>query len=108
MHQRQTPEAHVCLPARLPRRLCCRYAFFAPIWRVMRDDNMMVDEVQRQVEAVALAVKQGSSVSDMRHHTVTGKLKGAQVREAYRQEGLHGRLLQQSTAQLLGLPFLCN
>lgn len=58
----------------------CRYEFFAPIWRVMRDDNMAVSEVQRQVEAVALAVKQGSSVSDLRHHTFTGKLKGAQVR----------------------------
>jgi hypothetical protein len=57
-----------------------RYEFFAPIWRVMRDDNMAVSEVQRQVEAVALAVKQGSSVSDLRHHVFTGKLKGAQVR----------------------------
>lgn len=56
-----------------------RYEFFAPIWRVMRDDNMPVAEVARQVEAVALAVKQGSSVSDMRHHTLTGKVKGAQV-----------------------------
>lgn len=46
----------------------------------MRDDNMPVSEVQRQVEAVALAVKQGSSVSDMRHHRMTGKLRGAQVR----------------------------
>jgi len=45
----------------------------------MRDDNMAVSEVQRQVEAVALAVKQGSSISDLRHHTFTGKLKGAQV-----------------------------
>lgn len=43
-----------------------KYEFFAPIWRVMRDDNMPVAEVQRQVEAVALAVKAGSSVSDMR------------------------------------------
>jgi hypothetical protein len=46
----------------------------------MRDDNMAVSEVQRQVEAVALAVKQGSSVSDLRHHVFTCKLKGAQVR----------------------------
>lgn len=60
----------------------CRYEFFAPIWRVMRDDNMAVSEVQRQIEAVALAVKQGSSVSDLRHHTFTSKLKGAQVRTA--------------------------
>jgi hypothetical protein len=45
----------------------------------MRDDNMAVSEVARQVEGVALAVKQGSSVSDLRHHVFTGKLKGAQV-----------------------------
>jgi thioesterase domain-containing protein len=45
----------------------------------MRDDNMSVDEVARQIEGVALAVKQGSSVSDLRHHTYTGRLKGAQV-----------------------------
>jgi hypothetical protein len=46
----------------------------------MRDDNMSVDEVRRQVEAVALAVKQGSSVSDMRHHTFKGRrLRGAEV-----------------------------
>jgi hypothetical protein len=61
--------------------LCCRYEFFAPIWRVMRDDNMPVAEVARQVEAVALAVKQGSSISDMRHHQLTGKIRGAQVRQ---------------------------
>jgi hypothetical protein len=65
----------------LPCVLSCRYEFFAPIWRVMRDDNMAVSEVQRQIEGVALAVKQGSSVSDLRHHTFTGKLKGAQVRK---------------------------
>ncbi len=56
-----------------------KYEFFAPIWRVMRDEAMSVEEVQRQVEAVALAVKQGSAVSDMRHHVFTGKLTGAQV-----------------------------
>ena len=39
-----------------------KYEFFAPIWRVMRDDNMSVEEVQRQIEHVALAVKQGSQV----------------------------------------------
>jgi hypothetical protein len=50
----------------------------------MRDDNMSVAEVQQQVEAVALAVKQGSSVSDMRHHTMTGKLHGAQVGRGWR------------------------
>jgi len=39
-----------------------RYAFFAPIWRVMRDDNMSVEEVGRQIRHVALTVKQGSQV----------------------------------------------
>jgi hypothetical protein len=39
-----------------------RYTFFAPIWRVMRDDNMSVDEVARQVTHVALAVKAGTQV----------------------------------------------
>jgi hypothetical protein len=62
----------------------CRYEFFAPIWRVMRDDNMPVAEVARQVKAVALAVKQGSSISDMRHHTLTGRIRGAQVRHVWR------------------------
>lgn len=32
-----------------------------------------------QVAFVALAVKQGSQVSDMRHHTFRGRLRGAQV-----------------------------
>lgn len=40
-----------------------KYEFFAPVWRVMRDDAMPVEEVRRQVEYVALAVKQGSQVS---------------------------------------------
>lgn len=56
-----------------------KYEFFAPIWRVMRDDNMSVDEVRQQVEHVALAVKQGSSISDLRLHKYTGKLQSAQV-----------------------------
>jgi hypothetical protein len=34
----------------------------------MRDDNMTVEEVRRQVEYVALSVKQGSQVSGMRRH----------------------------------------
>ena len=40
-----------------------KFAFFAPIWRVMRDDNISVEEVQRQVEYVALSVKKGTQVS---------------------------------------------
>lgn len=45
-----------------------KYAFFAPIWRVMRDNNMSVEEVKEQVQYVALSVKQASQVSDLRHH----------------------------------------
>ena len=56
-----------------------KYEFCAPIWRVMRDDNMSVEEVRRQVEYVALSVKQGSQVSDMRKHRFSGRLRGAQV-----------------------------
>ena len=52
-----------------------KYEFFAPIWRVMRDDPMPVAEVRRQVGYVALAVAQGSQVSDMRHHAFSGKLQ---------------------------------
>ena len=40
---------------------------------------MSVEEVRHQVESVALAVKQGSSASDMRHHTFQGRLRGPQV-----------------------------
>ncbi|GFH18518.1 uncharacterized protein HaLaN_15339, partial [Haematococcus lacustris] len=47
--------------------------------RVMRDDNMTVEEVQKQIEFVALSVKKGSQVSDMRHHTFTGHLTHARV-----------------------------
>lgn len=105
---------------KLPRSASQRFEFFSPIWRVMRDDNVTVDDVAQQVGAftvlhsirgdsslsqrpcpqsqlprmymlqnlmrlydiytstlactppqvayVALAVKQGSQVSDMRHH----------------------------------------
>lgn len=45
-----------------------RYAFFAPIWRVMRDANMSVDEVKEQVAYVALVTKQASQISDLRSH----------------------------------------
>lgn len=40
-------------------------------------------QVREQVEHVALAVKQGSQVSDMRHHTFSGRLVNAQVRNCY-------------------------
>ena len=40
-----------------------KYEFFAPIWRIMRDDNMAVEEVRRQIEFVALSVKRGSEVT---------------------------------------------
>lgn len=40
-----------------------KYEFFAPIWRVMRDENMTPAEVRTQVQHVALSVKQGTQVS---------------------------------------------
>ena len=43
-----------------------KYEFFAPIWRIMRDDNMAVDEVRKQIEYVALSVKRGSEVRAIR------------------------------------------
>lgn len=45
-----------------------KYEFFAPIWRVMRDSNMSVEEVKEQIEYVALVTKQGSQISDLRGH----------------------------------------
>ena len=51
-----------------PLQMDEKYAFFAPIWRVMRDNNMTVAEVKDQVQYVALSVKQASQVSDLRHH----------------------------------------
>jgi hypothetical protein len=44
--------------------------------------------VRRQVEHVALSVKQGSQVSDLRRHTFSGKLRGAQV--VYFRASKHG------------------
>lgn len=40
-----------------------KYEFFAPIWRVMRDENMTPTEVRTQVQHVALSVKQGTQVN---------------------------------------------
>eukprot|EP00963_Diacronema_lutheri_P009971 scaffold941_cov454-Pavlova_lutheri.AAC.1 len=51
-----------------------RFAFFAPIWRVMRDNNMTVEEVTDQILYVAGAVKRGDQVSDLRHHVYTKRL----------------------------------
>ncbi|CAD7696942.1 unnamed protein product, partial [Ostreobium quekettii] len=56
-----------------------KYQFFAPIWRVMRAENMTAEEVKDQINHVALAVKQGSSASDMRSHSFSGKLLNSQV-----------------------------
>ena len=56
-----------------------KYAFFAPIWRVMRSENLSVADVKAQIEHVAQAVKQGISPSDMRSHQFTAKLVHAHV-----------------------------
>eukprot|EP00963_Diacronema_lutheri_P009974 scaffold941_cov454-Pavlova_lutheri.AAC.4 len=54
-----------------------RFEFFAPIWRIMRDNNMTVEEVRDQVYYVAGAVKRGDQVSDLRHHKFTARLYSA-------------------------------
>lgn len=54
-----------------------RFEFFAPIWRIMRDNNMTVEEVRDQVYYVAGAVKRGDQVSDLRHHQFTARLYSA-------------------------------
>ena len=37
-----------------------RYEFFAPIWRVMRDENMTVDDVAEQARALFCGVPGGA------------------------------------------------
>lgn len=56
-----------------------RYEFFAPIWRVMRDSNMSVEEVREQVAFVALVTKAASNVSDLRAHTYSAPRVNAPV-----------------------------
>lgn len=57
-----------------------KYEFFAPIWRVMRDSNMAVQEVKEQIAYVALVTKQASQVSDLRqHHYLAPKVKAPVV-----------------------------
>ena len=41
--------------------------------------NNTQQHTTKQVAYVALAVKQGSQVSDMRHHAYKGRLRGAQL-----------------------------
>jgi hypothetical protein len=43
-----------------------RYEFFSPIWRVMRDDNVTVDDVAQQVGGEAARVAGGRGVSARR------------------------------------------
>jgi thioesterase domain-containing protein len=56
-----------------------KYEFFAPIWRVMRDDNMPVVAVRAQVEHVAAVTKQATSVSDLRRHAYSAAAVRAPV-----------------------------
>jgi thioesterase domain-containing protein len=61
------------------RQMPEKYEFFAPIWRVMRDDNMPVAAVRAQVEHVAAVTKQATSVSDLRRHTYSAAAVRAPV-----------------------------
>merc|ERR1719240_602980 len=56
-----------------------KYACFAPVYRVMRDENFTVAQVREQVLAIADAIKRGDQPSDMRHHNYQGRLHTGQV-----------------------------
>ena len=56
-----------------------KYAYFAPIYRVMRDQNFTVAQVREQVLAIANAIKTGDQPSDIRHHEFSGKLNRGTV-----------------------------
>merc|ERR1712072_478620 len=56
-----------------------KYAYFAPVYRVMRDENFTVAQVREQVLAIADAIKRGDQPSDMRHHNFPGRLNTGQV-----------------------------
>lgn len=77
-----------------------KYGFFAPIWRVMRGENISEEEVKNQIHYVALSVKQGSAVSDMRVHHFSGKLLNAKVGDRLycycAVKGLSGQVLSYS------------
>merc|ERR1719247_4038093 len=56
-----------------------KYSYFAPVYRVMRDENFTVAQVREQVLAIADAIKRGDQPSDMRHHNFPGRLNTGQV-----------------------------
>jgi len=56
-----------------------KYSYFAPVYRVMRDENFTVAQVREQVLAIADAIKRGDQPSDMRHHNYQGRLHTGQV-----------------------------
>ncbi len=56
-----------------------KYEFFAPIWRVMRNENLTAEQVREQVEHVALVVKNGTQVRDIMLITLCMVKNGTQV-----------------------------
>ena len=56
-----------------------KYEYFAPVYRIMRDENFSAVQVREQVLAIASAIKTGSQPSDMRSHVFSGYLEGADV-----------------------------
>mmetsp|Transcript_2103 Transcript_2103/g.4750 ORF Transcript_2103/g.4750 Transcript_2103/m.4750 type:complete len:667 (-) Transcript_2103:51-2051(-) len=56
-----------------------KYEYFAPVYRIMRDENFSAVQVREQVLAIASAIKKGDQPSDMRSHVFSGYLENADV-----------------------------
>lgn len=56
-----------------------KYEYFAPVYRIMRDENFSAVQVREQVLAIASAIKTGSQPSDMRNHVFSGYLENTDV-----------------------------
>jgi len=56
-----------------------KYEYFAPVYRIMRDENFSVVQVREQVLAIASAIKRGDQPSDMRSHVFSGYLEDTNV-----------------------------
>jgi thioesterase domain-containing protein/3-oxoacyl-(acyl-carrier-protein) synthase/acyl carrier protein len=56
-----------------------KYEYFAPVYRIMRDENFSAVQVREQVLAIASAIKTGNQPSDMRSHVFSGYLEDTDV-----------------------------
>lgn len=50
---------------------------FAPIWRVMRGESMMLREVEAQLTDLTRVIKSASAESDIRNHVFSGTVEVA-------------------------------